>query len=253
MVQVELDRPEFIRNPTSCAPFSVDTSATGDEGGSFEDKAHFQVANCASLAFGPKLKLKLSGGVSRRGHPRILATVQARPGEANMKRVSVTLPSTELLDNSHLAAVCTRVQFVSESCPEKSRLGTAEATTPLLEQPLKGDVYLRSSSHRLPDLAVRLKGQFEVELSGRVDAVDGALRTTFDSLPDAPVSSFTLKLAGGKKGLITNETTLCGIQKRAALEMTAQSGAALSRQVKLEVVCDRAQARKAKHRSKKGR
>jgi hypothetical protein len=253
MVQVELDRPEFIRNPTNCEPFSVDTRATGDEGGSFEDNSHFQVANCASLAFGPKLRLKMSGGVSRRGHPGILATVQAGPGEANMKRVSVTLPSAQLLDNSHIGAVCTRVDFAREACPEKSRLGTAEATTPLLEQPLKGDVYLRSSSHRLPDLAVRLKGQFEVELSGRVDAVDGALRTTFDSLPDAPVTSFTLKLAGGKKGLITNETSLCGRAKRAALEMTAQSGATLSRRVKLEVSCDKAQARKAKRRSKKGR
>jgi hypothetical protein len=251
MIQVELDRPAFVRNPTNCDPFSVETSVASDEGASFEDKAHFQVANCASLAFGPKLRLKMSGGVGRRGHPAILATLQAAPGEAGMKRVSVTLPPAQLLDNSHIAAVCTRVDFASNSCPERSRLGTAEATTPLLEQPLRGEVYLRSSSNRLPDLAVRLKGQIEIELSGRVDAVDGALRTTFESLPDAPVSSFTMSLAGGKKGLITNETSLCGRPKRAALEMTGQNGAMLSRRVKLGVACDKAQAGKAKRRSKK--
>jgi hypothetical protein len=254
MIQVELDRPKFIRNPTNCDPFSVDTSVAGDEGARFEDKSHFQVANCASLAFGPKLKLKMSGGTARRGHPAILATVQQSPGEANMKQVSVKLPSTQLLDNSHIQGVCTRVEFARESCPEKSRLGTAEAETPLLDQPLKGAVYLRSSSHRLPDLAVMLKGQIEIELSGRVDAVNGALRTTFDSIPDAPVSRFRLNLAGGKKGLIVNGSSLCTGPKPALVEMTGQSGATLSRRVKLDVPCgDKAEARKRHRRSKGGR
>ncbi len=72
--------------------------------------------------------------------------------------------------------------------------------SPLLDQPLKGPVFLRSSSHKLPDIVMDLKGQIEIELAGRVDAVNGALRTTFESMPDAPVSSFALNLAGGFKG-----------------------------------------------------
>jgi hypothetical protein len=252
-IQVELDRPEFIRNPTNCDPFSVVSNISGDEGGQFEDTEHFQVANCASLPFAPKLKLKMSGGIQRRGHPAITAIVQAGSGEANMKQVSVRLPSAEQLDNAHIGAVCTRVEFAHESCPEKSRLGTAEARTPLLDQPLRGPVYLRASSHRLPDLAISLKGQIEIQLSGRVDAVKGALRTTFESIPDAPVSSFRLSLAGGKKGLIVNASSLCAAPKPAVMEMTGQSGVTLNRRVKLDVACG-AEARAKAHRgSKRGR
>ena len=48
-------------------------------------------------------------------------------------------------------------------------IGAAEAVTPLLDQPLEGPVYLRSSSHKLPDLVADLKGQIDIELVGRID------------------------------------------------------------------------------------
>ena len=68
-------------------------------------------------------------------------------------------------------------------------LGDAEATTPLLDEPLKGKVYLRSSSHKLPDLVLDLEGQIDIELAGSIDTVEGRLRTTFEAVPDAPVTS----------------------------------------------------------------
>jgi hypothetical protein len=236
-IQVMLDRPGFTLNPTNCDPSTVEATVSGDEGSVVHLSRRLQVANCSSLTYGPELSLKLSGGVQRRGHPAIRAELKTSPGEANSRMVSVTLPKGELLDNAHIGTVCTRVQFAARSCPSGSELGSAEATTPLLDEPLKGRVFLRSSSNKLPDLAVDLRGQIDIELAGRIDSVSGRLRTTFESLPDAPVSAFVLKLKGGARGLLQNTSSLCGTSKSASVRMTGQNGAKLRSKTKLQVSC----------------
>ncbi len=250
---VNLDRPNFIINPTSCDPFSVDTSVVGDEGAVAALHSHFQVANCANLGFQPKLSLKLLGGLKVRGHPAIQARVKGLEGNANFRSVQVTLPTVALLDNSHLGTVCTRVDFARDNCPADSYLGTAEAVSPLLDQPLKGPVFLRSSSHKLPDIVMDLKGQIEIELAGRVDAVNGALRTTFEGLPDAPVSSFALDLAGGSKGLLINSENLCSGTKRAKVRMVGQNGKQVSSKVKLAMNCGSSSSRKKRGHGGRGK
>jgi hypothetical protein len=237
-VQLTFDRPNFTLNPTSCAPLSVDGEVTGDESGLFDVRSPFQVANCAILGYGPRLSLKFSGGVERRGHPAIRAVLRTTPGEANSRKVAVTLPKGELLDNSHIDTICTRVQFARDACPSGSRIGAAEATTPLLDNPLQGSVYLRASSNRLPDMVVDLEGQVNVELVGRIDAVRGALRTTFDTAPDAPISQFVLNLEGGDKGLVTNSESLCeGPRKKAVVAMIGHNGAKANSRVRLRSAC----------------
>jgi hypothetical protein len=251
-IQVNLNRPGFTINPTSCEPFSIETTVAGDEGAAAHLGNHFQVANCANLGFQPKLTLRLLGGLKQRGHPAIHAVVRMKQHDANIRRVQVTLPKGELLDNSHLGTVCTRVNFAAESCPAESLIGNAEATSPLLDQPVRGPVYLRSSQHKLPDIVMRLKGQIEIELVGRVDAVKGALRTTFYPVPDAPVSSFTLNLAGGAKGLLINSETLCGSRKRAKLQMAGQNGMTMKRKVRLRTNCSQA-SRRHRRNARRGR
>ena len=84
--------------------------------------------------------------------------------------------------------------------------------TPLLEKPLEGPVYLRSAPENksgLPDIVADLKGQIEIALNGKVDTVHGGLRTTFETVPDAPVTKFSLSLNGGTKGLLENSENLC--------------------------------------------
>ena len=108
MIQVNLDRPNFTINPTNCQPFNVVGTFTGEQGTSSSLSAPFQVANCRDLDYGPKLTMSLKGGLNRLGHPAIKAVLKTKPGEANSRRVSVTLPDGQLLDNSHIGAVCTR-------------------------------------------------------------------------------------------------------------------------------------------------
>jgi hypothetical protein len=245
--QIRFDRPDFTLNPTNCDPFAVESVLSGDEGGISSPSSHFQVANCAGLDFAPKLSMRLTGGLNQRGHPAIHAYVKAAPGEANIKRVSVTLPKGELLDNEHIDSICTRVQFAADECPAGSRLGSASATTPLLDQPLSGNVYLRTNPNaKLPDLVLDLRGQVDIELSARIDAVNGRLRTSFESVPDAPVSSVELHLAGGSKGLLINSESLCVKRKRATARMIGQNGARHELRPKLKVSCNSAQRRKAR-------
>ncbi len=249
--QLDMDRPGFTLNPTSCEPFAVQATIAGNEGAVAIPSNYFQVGNCRALKYEPKLSLTLSGGLARRGHPAIRAVLTARPGEANTSRVSVALPPGQLLDNSHINTICTRVQFAADACPAGSLLGTAEAKTPLLDQPLEGNAYLRSGPNKLPDIAIDLRGQIDIVLVGKIDTVKGALRTTFQTVPDAPVERFQLNLAGGKKGLIQNSQNVCGRDLRAAVKMVGQNGAHRNTNQLLETTCNA--KRKKSKKDKRGK
>src|SRR5262249_35246669 len=157
----------------------------------------------------PKLALKLSGSMKRVGHPALRAVLTAPEGEANLGRTIVTMPHSELVANENLRNICTRVQYSAGQCPSGSVYGYARASTPLLDKPLEGPVYLRSSGRQLPDLVADLKGQIEIEVVGHIDSVKGRLRASFLSIPDAPVSKFVLNMQGGSKSLLANSENLC--------------------------------------------
>ena len=156
----------------------------------------------------------------------------------------MTLPKGELLDNAHIGTICTRVQFAADALPGGLADRQAEATSPLLDQPLSGAVYLRVVANKLPDIVLDLKGQIDIEVAGRIDSVNGRLRATFETVPDAPFSSFTLDLAGGAKGLLVNSESLCAKPKKATTKMTGQNGAVLETKTKLQVSC----GSKARHK-----
>jgi hypothetical protein len=236
-IQLSFDRPGFTINPTDCSGASVAASLLGDEGAMAAVSRHFQVASCATLKFEPKLTLSLKGGSKRTQHPALRAVLRTAPGEANIARIGVTLPNSELLDQAHIKTICTRAQYAAEACPDGSVYGHATAFTPLLDQPLTGPVYLRSSSHKLPDLVVALRGQINVDLVGRIDSPHGRLRTRFASVPDAPVSKFVLQLEGGKKGLLVNERGVCASGNRAKVSMKGQNEKVTSGRVRLRANC----------------
>jgi hypothetical protein len=245
-VLIKLDRPNFALNPTNCDKFAVDALLTGDQGGQASLGSPYQVANCANLPFAPKLSLHMSGGVRRRGHPAIHAVLTAAPGEANLRKVSVTLPKGALLDNAHIDTICTRPNFAKNTCPPGSRVGSATVYSPLLNQPLTGGAYLRASSKDLPDLVLDLEGQVDFEAAARIDAVKGRLRSSFESTPDIPVSRVEVDLLGGSKGLVQNSETLCGNTKKATVKMTGQNGIQINLKPKLQVTCS-GQARHKRH------
>jgi len=242
-IRVEIDRPGFTINPTSCDPMSVTSKLVSATGSSADPSSRFQVGDCASLGFKPKLAMRLIGPTNRNAHPKFRATLTARPGDANIGRVAVTLPKTEFLENAHIRTICTRVQYAAKACPPQSIYGYAKAWTPLLDQPLEGPVYLRSSNHELPDLVASLDGAIHIDLDGRIDSINGRIRSTFEAVPDAPVSKFVLNMQGGKKGLLVNNTEVCDATPRANVLFDAQSGKTHDAHPVLGASCGKAKKR----------
>jgi hypothetical protein len=114
----------------------------------------------------------------------------------------------------------------------------------LLDRPLEGPVYLRSSNNPLPDLVVDLKGQIEIVLDGRISNRDGGIRTVFNGVPDAPISAFTLNMKGGKKGLLVNSVNLCKAKAKAIVATTGQNGGRSDSQPSLATSCGKAKPKK---------
>ena len=268
-IRVYVDKPEFVLNPTNCKRTSTASTVLGS-GLDFASEADdqpitvtspFQAASCASLGFAPKLALSLKGSTKRGGTPAFKAVLTARKGDANIGKAQVTLPHSAFLEQAHIKTICTRVQFKAgvvpgEKCPAASVYGYAKAVTPLLDEPLQGPVYLRSSSHNLPDLVATLNsGKINIALAGRIDSVKGGrIRNTFEAVPDAPVTRFTLEMQGGKKGLLVNSTNLCKSTNRAISHFTGQNGKVYDTNPIVKPDCKKAKkgkkAKKAKKKSK---
>jgi len=232
-IDLDIDRSQFMLNPTSCAP----QATTGAISGGGADPANpaafssypvndpFQATECNKLAFKPKLNIQLFGGTARNKYPRLKATLTARNGDANLARTAVTMPRSLFLEQGHIGTVCTRPQLASQTCPAASVYGKAWAKSPLLEKKLQGKVYLVSSNNKLPDLLVDLRGQVEIYLRGVIGSGStGGLKTVFRTVPDVPVSKFVLNMKGGKKSLLVNSTNTCAKPQRAIVNMKAQNG-----------------------------
>ena len=264
-IRVYADRPSFTLNPTSCDPFQTTAQIWGggnDVFSSADDSpfgaaARFQAANCASLGFKPKLALNLKGPTKRGDYQSLRAVVKTKggggSGEANIASAAVTLPHSAFLANEHIRTVCTRVQYAAGAgngagCPSGSIYGRARAVTPLLDDPLEGPVYLRSSSHPLPDVVVALHGLIDIELSGQTDSVNEGIRNTFASVPDAPATKFVLELFGGKKALIVNSRNLCqGPKQKATAHFVGQNGAVHDFRPVVHNSCKKKKAKRGKH------
>ncbi len=249
-LRVSVDRDKFILNPTSCDPFQ--TKATLFGGGGFLDPGddspisladRFQAADCAALGFKPSLSLRLKGGTKRGGHPALRAVLRPRPGDANLKSTVVRLPRSAFLDQAHIRTICTRVQFAADACPKGAVYGHVTVSTPLLDEPLKGPAYLRSSDNLLPDLVFDLKGIVDIEASARIDSIEGGIRATFGFVPDAPVSKVVVDMQGGAKGLIVNSRNLCLRGSRAAVQLGAHNNRRLTLRPAVKADCGKKRKR----------
>ncbi|MGV1049927.1 MAG: hypothetical protein ACOYD4_15550 [Solirubrobacterales bacterium] len=231
-IDFNIDRPQFMINPTNCAAQA--TSGAIDGGGanpfdpaawsSYAVSAPFKATGCNKLAFKPKLHTRLYGPTTRAKNPRIRAVLEAGKGNANIARAALTLPHSLFLDNSHIKTVCTRPDLAAHTCPKSSIYGHAEAITPLLDKKLKGKVYLVPGGHELPDLVADLRGQVEIQLHGVISSKRGGLKTVFNNTPDVPVTKFILNMQGGEKSLLVNSTNICKGKQLAVLNLKGQNG-----------------------------
>jgi hypothetical protein len=225
-VRVYIDRPEGTLNPTGCDAKTLTSTMTGSGGATANVPTRFQVSNCSALKFRPQLSLRLRGKTRRGAFPSLRASLRPHRGDANIGSAAVTLPPSLFLAQDHIDTVCSQRQFAADNCPAGSVYGQATAITPLLSRPLRGKVYLRSSQNQLPDLVVALRGNgIAIDLVGRIDSFRGGIRTSFDVVPDAPVTKFVLSLRGGKRSLLVNAENVCRVPQRALARFVGQDNA----------------------------
>ncbi len=138
--------------------------------------------------------------------------------QSDIKKTVVTLPEG-MTANPSLAeglSVCSeedlaRETFSSapgEGCPNESKIGTVEVETPLLEEPLKGSLYIAKPYAnpfnsllalyfviKNPTLGIIIKQPAKVEPDPRT----GRLVTVVENIPQLPFSHFTLHFREGSR------------------------------------------------------
>jgi len=256
-VRVDVNKPGFIVNPTSCAATQVRGTITSTGGASASVWDRFQAAECRGLGFAPRMAMSVGGrGHLRTGQPTPFTTRVTMPaGDANLRYVRVSLPTTIDARLTVINDACTRAEFETDiaKCAH-ARAGSAVAVTPLLRDPLRGSVYFVKNGHPIPDLFVALRGQVDFDLIGRITIPGGKhLATTFDAAPDVPIKSFTLRLLGdSKNGSVGAATNLCTAKSKkatAALTYIGQNGQVLKVNQRLAIHgCPKPKARRASGR-----
>jgi hypothetical protein len=246
-VRIYIDRFEFTHNPSSCSASELIStlSGSGDTFSSSTDDStatatkHFQLLNCLTIGFRPKLGIRLRGGSKRGDYPSLRASFVARgKTDSNLRRIDVTMPHSEFLAQEHIDDICTRVQFAVEKCPPGSEYGKAVADTPLFDEPLRGGVYLRSSDNTLPDLVANLRsGSFRIVLIGKIGPAKQGIRALFDNVPDAPIKRFTMTLYGGDNGLLVNTANICTKPPLATVRAIGQNNIGASFTTRLRGQC----------------
>ena len=164
-IRVNLDRPNWTLNPTNCEAMSVAGVAHGAAGASTNLSNRFQVGGCGELAFKPQAVPAAQGRDPPRRPPGA-----DRPGPAPEARrrqhrsALVALPALGLPrpgphpHDLHPGPV-RRGRRQRRQCPPGSIYGRAEPRPPAARLPPRtAPVYLRSSTHKLPDLVVAFQG-----------------------------------------------------------------------------------------------
>jgi hypothetical protein len=225
-VSVTVDRPAFMLNPTRCDPMSVNGRITSAQGASAELSSRFQVGNCTGLSFHPRFSASTQGATSKANGASLVVRVATNQGptadpasaaEANIKKVDVSLPLALPSRLTTLQKACGEAQFASNpaGCPTGSDVGTAVAHTPILPVPLEGPAYLVShGGAAFPDLVIVLQGDgIVIDLTGNTQITKGVTYSRFETVPDAPISSFELRLPEGPYSALAANKNLCAPTK----------------------------------------
>jgi hypothetical protein len=251
-VDVSLDRPGFTLNPSSCEPMAVHATLTSTGGANAPVSSRFQAAGCGALPFKPSFSASTQGKASKAGGASLTVRVTQKPGEADIHKVDLQLPKALPSRLSTLQKACTLAQFESNpaGCPEGSFIGTATATTPILGVPLTGPAILVShGGAAFPDVEFLLQGEgVHITLDGKTDIKNGITYSRFETVPDAPISSFETVLPVGPHSILgayvpgSNHYNFCGqrsapngVSLTLPTTLTAQNGTVVTQTTKLGV------------------
>jgi hypothetical protein len=242
-IDVNIDRPEFTLNPTNCEPMSITAQAISTLEQTALLSQRFQASGCRGLPFKPSFTASTQGKTSKANGASLTVNVSQRPGEANIHRVALTLPTALPARLTTLQKACTEAQFAANpaGCPPGSFIGTAKAITPILSVPLTGPAILVShGGAAFPDVVFLLQanehgGTIRIELDGKTDIKKGITYSRFETVPDAPISSFETSLPQGPHSVLAAPGNLCTSKLAMPTQLTGQNGALINQTTKITV------------------
>jgi hypothetical protein len=262
LVNVTINRPEFMFNSTSCNKMAIGGTLTDTQAAGVNESSSYQVTNCQALKFKPAFAVSTSGKTSRAKGASLDAKVTypntGQGTEADIAKVKVDLPKQLPSRLTTLQKACLAAVFDANpaNCPAASVIGIAKVSTPVLPVGLTGPVYFVShGGEAFPSLTVVLQGDgVRVDLVGATFiSKAGITSTTFKTVPDTPFSSFELYLPEGKYSALAANGNLCTSSLAMPTAFTAQNGAEIHESTKIGVTgCPKAKkAVKKKKTAKK--
>jgi hypothetical protein len=253
-VNVAIDRPGFIFNPTNCNPTQISGKLSSTEGAASNVLVPFQVTNCRVLGFNPKFSVSTSGKTSRAAGASLDAKLTYPPGQGtqtNITKVKVDLPKQLPSRLTTLQKACVAAVFEANpsNCPAASRIGVARATTPVLSDALSGPVFFVSyGGAKFPEIVVVLEADgVRVDLHGETFInKEGITSSTFTSIPDVPIGTFQLYLPQGPDSALAANGNLCKGKLAMPTAFQAQDGAVIHQSTPITVTgCPKAKPSKA--------
>ncbi len=255
-INVTVNRPDFVFNPTSCEPMKLTGELESTESATADVATPFQVTNCAALSFKPEFAVSTSAKTSRTEGASLHVTLTLpntpRGTGANVAKVKVSLPKQLPSPLKTLQKACTEKVFAENpsNCPKASRVGEATVKTPVLEGPLSGPAYFVShGGAKYPELIIVLTGEdgVTVQVHGETFiSKQGITTATFATVPDVPFSNFELTLPKREYPALTANGNLCKGTLTMPTEMVAQNGLAIKQSTKISVTgCPKTAHKKA--------
>jgi len=241
-VNLAVNRPNFLFNPTSCSALATETALGSTAGAGQSLSSPFQVGHCDALGFKPKVTATSGAKTSKLGGASLEVKVTQGAHEANIRELQVQLPKQLVARFSTIQKSCPAATFEAGpppgGCTESSVVGHAVVTTPVLPGQLTGKAYFVShAAESFPDLELVLHdGGVTIVLVGHTHIAKSSITTsTFESLPDVPISSVVVSLPVGPTSALSGNGALCHANLLAPTTIIAQSGAKITQNTKIAV------------------
>ncbi|HTA13158.1 MAG TPA: hypothetical protein VK765_07025 [Solirubrobacteraceae bacterium] len=239
---VDVDRANFASNPTSCSAESDESVFGSTLGASDSLSSSFQASGCPALAFKPSLSLKTSAKASKPNGASFVVQVTQGAHQAGIRELQLQLPKQLVARFSTIQTSCPAAKFETGpppgTCEAGARVGTVSVSTPVLPGRLTGTAWFVSHGNEsFPDLDLVLNGDgVEVVLVGHTHIARSSITTsTFEELPDVPISNVTVDLPLGPSSALSANGPLCGANLLAPTTLIGQNGAKISQQTSIAV------------------
>lgn len=238
----------FLTNPTTCNGSTLRVAGRTYEGVALSASASFTATDCTNVPFDPGFEVgadPAAADVPTAARATVTMPFNRDPGkraQTQPRRAVVTLPEgfelSPTVGSAGDLTGCSDAQLAKDSagpssCPATSQIGTVNFSSPLVDAPLDGKVFIADPAPGAPLIRIFIVAEqsdaidaLRIKLTGVVepDERTGQIRTTLDGLPQLPFTSFRLAFRGGRHAVVSTPRA-CGPYTGTA-QMTPHSGGA---------------------------